>query len=66
MFSLRICQSLYDVKPKVQSEQCVPYRAFGYSVFNGQLLYETARNEGRVNVSKNHRASLFNEALKPY
>jgi hypothetical protein len=29
-FSLRICQSLYDVKPqKAQSEQCAPYCAIG-------------------------------------
>ncbi len=26
-FSSRICQSLYDVKAKAQSERCVPYCA---------------------------------------
>ncbi len=28
-FSSRICQSLYDVKPKAQSELCAPYCAIG-------------------------------------
>ncbi len=29
IFSSRIWQSLYDVKPKVQSERCAPYSAIG-------------------------------------
>jgi hypothetical protein len=32
-------KSLYDVKPKAQSECCGPYCAFAH---NGQLLYEMA------------------------
>ncbi len=43
-FQKRICQTLYDVKPKAQSEQCVPYCAFGHWVLNDQLLYKMARN----------------------
>jgi hypothetical protein len=29
-FSSRVCKSLYDVKPKAQSERCVPYCAIAY------------------------------------
>jgi hypothetical protein len=29
-FSKRICKSLYDVKPKAQSEQCAPYCALAH------------------------------------
>jgi hypothetical protein len=38
-FFVAYFQSLYDVKPKAQSERCAPYCAFGHQVPKGQLLY---------------------------
>jgi hypothetical protein len=63
-----IFPSLYDVKPKAQSEWCVPYCAIGNMVSNCQLLYivqdctvalkGSHRMGDRRIFSKNLRASL--------
>jgi hypothetical protein len=49
-------QSLYDVKPKAQSERCAPYCAFGHWVPYDQLLrgiFKGLSQDGRrANFSK--------------
>ncbi len=49
--SLRICQSLYNVKPKAQSERCAPTCAFGHWVplFNDDLSNEP--NFSRIHLA---------------
>jgi hypothetical protein len=71
IFLSRICQSLYDVRPKAQSELYAPYCTIGNLVPHCQLLYTgwrcnfkgLSQDEGKADFSKNLSASLFNEGL---
>jgi hypothetical protein len=47
-FLSHICQSLYKLKPKVQSERCAPYSPFAHYVLNCPLLCETTWNLERL------------------
>jgi hypothetical protein len=57
----RVCQSLYDVKPKAQSERCAPYCAI---VGDGALTLKGSHGMGDGLIfSKNLRASLLYDDL---